>query len=122
MIQIGKQESIINGGDMETGVLIRLNAVGNLVNPKIYNTDTGEYMIINQEMQKGDEITINTRKKQKSVTMLRDGTVSNLIGKLQAGSTWFSLIPGDNLFAYEADEASDNLRCTFIVNDQFEGV
>lgn len=121
-IQIGKQESIINGGDMETGVLIRLNAVGNVVNPKIYNTDTGEYMIINQEMQKGDEITINTRKKQKSVTMLRDGTVSNLIGKLQAGSTWFSLIPGDNLFAYEADEASDNLRCTFIVNDQFEGV
>nr|DAS45587.1 MAG TPA: tail protein [Caudoviricetes sp.] len=121
-IATGKQKSIINGGDVETGVIIKLNSIGNVLNPKIYNVDTAEYMIINEEMQAGDEITINTRKKQKSITLLHDGLTSNIIGKLRAGSTWFNLVPGDNIFTYEADEFSDNLQCIFIINNQFEGV
>lgn len=121
-VKTGEQKTIINGGDVETGVVIKLSALGTVLNPKIYNVDNADHMSLNVEMQSGDEITINTRKKEKSVILLSDGVESNIIGKLEAGSKWFSLIPGDNLFTYEADEFPENLQCTFIISDQFEGV
>ena len=119
---LGQQKSIINGGDVETGIVIRLHAIGIVLNPKIYNVDTGEYMILNLRMQPGDEITINTRKKEKSIRLISDGVESNVVGTLSAGSTWFNLVPGDNVFTYEADEFSENLQCEFIICNQFEGV
>lgn len=119
---LGQQKSIINGGDVETGIVIRLHAIGIVLNPKIYNVDTGEYMILNLEMQPGDEIIINTRKKEKSIRMISDGVESNVVGTLSSGSTWFNLVPGDNVFTYESDEFSENLQCEFIICNQFEGV
>nr|DAU64701.1 MAG TPA: tail protein [Bacteriophage sp.] len=116
------QKTIINGGDVETGIIIKLNALGTVLNPKIYNVDTSDRMTLSVEMQAGDEITINTRKKEKSITLLRDGVQTNIVGKLDAGSTWFNLIPGDNVFTYEADEFPERLQCIFIINNQFEGV
>lgn len=121
-IALGEQKTIINGGDVETGVIIKLNALGTVLNPKIYNVDTSDRMTLSAEMQAGDEITINTRKKEKSITLLRDGVQTNIVGKLDAGSTWFNLIPGDNIFTYEADESPEHLQCIFIINNQFEGV
>lgn len=121
-IALGEQKTIINGGDVETGVVIHLNALGTVLNPKIYNADTGGRMTLSIEMRAGDEITINTRKKEKSITLLRDGVQTNIVGKLDAGSTWFNLIPGDNIFTYEADEFPEHLQCIFIINNQFEGV
>lgn len=121
-IALGEQKTIINGGDVETGVVIHLNALGTVLNPKIYNADTGDRMTLSVEMRAGDEITINTRKKEKSITLLRDGVQTNIVGKLDAGSTWFNLIPGDNIFTYEADEFPEHLQCIFIINNQFEGV
>lgn len=121
-IALGEQKTIINDGDVETGVIIKLNALGTVLNPKIYNVDTSDRMTLSVEMQAGDEITINTRKKEKSITLLRDGVQTNIVGKLDAGSTWFNLIPGDNIFTYEADEFPEHLQCIFIINNQFEGV
>lgn len=121
-IALGEQKTIINGGDVETGVIIKLNALGTVLNPKIYNVDTSDRMTLSVEMQAGDEITINTRKKEKSITLLRDGVQTNIVGKLDARSTWFNLIPGDNIFTYEADEFPEHLQCIFIINNQFEGV
>lgn len=121
-IKSGVQKTIINGGDVETGVVIKLNAISAVLNPKIYNTDTAEHMFLDIQMQAGDEITINTRKKEKSIILLRDGVQTNIVGRLDADATWFNLVPGDNVFTYEADEFPENLQCTFIINNQFEGV
>lgn len=121
-VTLGEQKTIINGGDVETGVIIKLNALETVLNPKIYNVNTSDRMTLSVEMRAGDEITINTRKKEKSITLLRDGVQTNIVGKLDAGSTWFNLIPGDNVFTYEADEFPEHLQCIFIINNQFEGV
>ena len=120
--KMGEQKTIVNGGDVETGIVIKLNALGNVTNPKIYDVDNKDHMFLNISMKSGDEITINTLKKEKSIKLLSNGVESNIIGKLEAGSKWFSLIPGDNIFTYEAEEFPENLQCTFIINDQFEGV
>ena len=121
-LKMGEQKTIVNGGDVEIGIIIKLNALGNVTNPKIYDVDNKDHMFLSVSMESGDEITINTQKKEKSIKLLSNGVESNIIGKLEAGSKWFSLIPGDNIFTYEADEFPENLQCTFIINDQFEGV
>lgn len=115
-------KSIINNGDVDSGLVINLHATSTVLNPKIYNEDTGEYFIINAEMTEGDEIEINTNKGQKGVTMTATGVTTNIINDIEPGSTWFHIEPGDNMFLYTADEYPENLRCTFVHSDQYGGV
>lgn len=119
---VNVEKSIINNGDVTTGVIITIQATGQVVNPKIYNVETRESMILNTTLQDGDLVTINTRQSEKAITLLRDGVTSNLIGALQQGSSWFRLDPGDNLFTTVADSLAENMLVTFTITDQFEGV
>ena len=121
-LNLGVQKNIINDGDVDTGVVIKLNAVGLVLNPKIYNTETGESFILDLEMHEGDEIVINTRHKEKSVVMISEGVESNVMGKMRYGSSWFTLLTGDNIFTYTADEFPQNLTCSFVTLDLFGGV
>lgn len=121
-ILLNEETNVINGGDIDSGALIELRAMGEVVTPGIYNVETRETFIINVTMQEGDLITINTKKKEKSVTLLRDGVTTNLIGSLASGSSWLQLEPGDNTFIVSADTFPENLYVTFTVVNQFEGV
>ena len=116
------EKSIINYGDVKTGVTIAIQARGEVENPKIYNVITGESMVLDITMQAGDTITVNTKTGEKSITLLREGVRTNIIGSLAQGSTWFQLDPGDNLFLIDADELLQNLFVVFYVTDQYEGV
>lgn len=116
------EKSIINKGDMDTGVIISIRAVGSVITPKIYNVDTNESMILNVSMISGDEIRIDTRQGHKSVKMISGDTTTNIIGTLEHGSSWFTLRPGDNIFTLDADALPENMIVVFTVIDQFEGV
>ena len=119
---VEQEKTIINNGDVETGMLIIMRARGNLTNPVIYNVETSEYFALDLSMIKGDEIQINTKKKEKSVIKISDGVVTNIIGNLRNGSTWFQLNPGDNLFTTSATTSPENLDTYCVITDQFEGV
>lgn len=121
-IVTGLEKSIINAGDLETGVTITIDAVGTVVNPKIYNVDDNTFMILNYTLQSGDTVTIDTRQGEKSITLRRAGADINLIGALQRNSTWFQLQPGDNIFTTAADDGDQNMMATFTVVDQYQGV
>ena len=121
-IVVGQEKSIINSGDLETGCMIDIHALGPVTTPKVYNTGTGDFMILNTTMLEGDSIIINTRKGQKSIKLIRNGAESNLISALAEGSTWFVLAPGDNVFASNADGNPEYMYITFTLVDQFEGV
>lgn len=119
---INQETNVINGGDIDTGTVITLRAIGIVTNPTIYNTETNEFFGLNLSLAQGDVVTINTKKKEKSVKLLRGGATTSIIGKIRYGSTWFQLSPGDNLFIVTADTFPENLYTTFAVVDQFEGV
>lgn len=121
-VEPGGDQVIVNSGDVETGVVITIIANSTVLNPKIINMETLEFMALDTELQAGDEVTINTRIKEKSIKLLRDGEISNIIGTLQAGSTWFKLVPGNNVFTYAADEFPEQMQCAFTINSQYEGV
>lgn len=117
-----REKTILNGGDMETGAEIFLEATGYLSNPAIYNTGKSEYFKLNLSMIKGDEIYINTKIGKKQVLLTRNGVTSNIISHLEIGSSWFTFDPGDNLFMITADTNPENLTAYCIITNQFEGV
>ena len=121
-IETNTEQPIVNNGDVDTGVIITIHANGTVDTPKIYNVDTNESMIINVTMAEGDDIVINTRKGQKSITLTSNGVTTNIIGSIADGSTWFQLVPTDNVFTIAADDFAENMQVSFTIIDQYEGV
>lgn len=121
-ILVQNELNIINNGDVETGFIINIKARGSFTNPTIYSVDTNEYIKLNISLNTGDEIYINTKKKQKTIQLTSNGETSNIIGNLASGSTWFVLTPGDNIFGVTADTTPENMDVYCVLTDQFEGV
>ena len=61
-------------------------------------------------MVSGDEIVINTMKGEKSIVLIREGIVTNILNCLSKDSDWFTLSKGDNVFAFTAEEGLDSLQ------------
>lgn len=119
---VNVETNVINNGDIETGVIIQILAIGSVTNPSFYNMRTGEFFIIDMELEQGDVVMINTRKKEKSVKLTHEGITSNIVGKIRFGSTWLQLVPDDNIFVATADLLPENMLCEFYLVDQYEGV
>lgn len=116
------QKSLINGGDVETGALFTIRAIGTVVTPKIYNVDTAEHMFFDLTLQEGDQLFVNTRQNEKRITLRRNGVDTNAIGSLVNGSSWFVLEPGDNIFTIAADAGAEHMVVTVDVVDLYGGV
>lgn len=112
---------IVNNGDAETGAIIRLHFTDTVTNPVIHDIDTGEYFGILKTFSDGETVTINTRTGQKSVFLTSAGVVSNLIGYLKPGSSWFMMKPGDNSFTLSADAGDSKIQAFFEIMDLYEG-
>jgi predicted phage tail component-like protein len=121
-LDAGGERLVYNEGDVETGFLITLAATAAVVNPQIYNVVTNEYFALTMTMAAGDEIVINTKKKEKSVTLTSGGIATNIVGNIKEGSTWLQLAPGTNYMIVTAETYPENLLAYCIVTSQFEGV
>ena len=117
-----QRKSIINAGDVSTGVIISLYAMGSVVNPILYDVLKGEQMALNFSMQAQDEIVINTNIGEKSITLIRAGVSTNALGYMTPDSDWFTLEAGDNIFTYEATSGTSNLQITFTNSVLYGGV
>lgn len=121
-ITVNSRKSIINTGDIETGVKIELYAMGEVVNPVLYDVLNRTQFKLRFTMLANDRIVINTNTGNKSVTLIRDGIESNIIGYMYPNSTWFTLMSGDNVFTYNADSGNSNLQITFTSSVLYGGV
>lgn len=113
---------IINTGDVESGIVIKLFAIGTVVNPVIYDVFKRTQLKLNVTMQQGDAIVINTNVGEKSITLIRAGVNTNAIGYMERNSSWFTLVTGDNLFTYDCESGSNNLQITFTTPVLYGGV
>ena len=121
-LSANQRKSIINTGDVETGIVIELFAIAAVENPVIYNVMTGKRMAFNFSMKTSDSIIINTNQGEKSITLLREGKKYNAIGYMTPDSEWFVLENGDNVFTYEAASGTSNLQITFTTSLLYGGV
>lgn len=114
--------AITNNSDDETGVIITMLATGAVTNPTIYNMTTNENFSLNITLAEGDEITIDTRRGHKGVTLNHDGVISNIINNMVQGSEWLNLPVGDNIFSYECDSGAEYLNVSVELQPIYEGV
>lgn len=112
-----------NNGETETGLTIELQAYGEVVNPKVIDYETGDFIGVNFTMQVGDLITINTQAGAKGVTLLRNGVTTNIFNTLMQGITWLQLPFGGGVYAHEIESGQPgDLVINIIHNDLYEGV
>lgn len=116
------RRSIVNVGDVETGVIIKLFATGTVVNPTLYDVLQRTHLKLNFTMRPSDTLIINTNVGEKSIELIRDGVTYNAMGYLVQNSTWFKLLAGDNVFTYDAESGGSNLQITFTTQVLYSGV
>ena len=125
------QNVIVYPGDSETGVIIRIHAIGEASNVTLYNVNTREVMKIDttklksmtgSEIIAGDDIVIDTVKGEKSATLLREGVTTNILNCLNKDADWFVLTKGDNLFAFDADKGAADLQVVMENCIVYEGI
>lgn len=121
-INTNQRRSIINTGDIETGIIIKLFATGTVVNPVIYDVLNRTQIKLNFTMLASDTIVINTHVGEKSIELIRDGITYNALGYMAQDSTWFELKSGDNVYTYDADSGNSNLQLTFTTSILYSGV
>lgn len=121
-ITTNQRKSIVNAGDIETGAIIKLFAIGTVVNPILYDVLKRTHLKLNFTMLPSDTIIINTNVGEKSIELIRDGVTYNALGYMLPDSTWFTLEAGDNVFTYDADSGNSNLQITFTTSVLYSGV
>ena len=121
-LSVGHEQTMINLGDIDTGALIRITAMDEVVNPLIYNSTNNTVMKILDTLQESDVVEINSRSGEKSIRKISNGVVTNLINKLSDNSSWFTLVPGVNILSTMADSGSEYINIDFEIIYQYEGV
>ena len=121
-ITTNQRKSIVNVGDVETGVIIKLFATGVVTNPVIYDVLKRTHLKLNFTMLASDTVVINTNVGEKSIELIRDGVTRNIMGNMAQDSTWFVLEAGDNVYTYDADSGNSNLQLTFTTAILYSGV
>lgn len=117
------RKSIINTGDIDTGVIISLFAAGGVVrNPVIYDVINRTKMKLNFTLLESDTVVINTNVGEKAINLIRNGVSSNAMGYLSHDSSWLTLSSGDNVFTYECESGGSNLQITFTTQVLYGGV
>jgi len=116
-----------NAGNVDTGVIVKILAIGTVVNPEIYSVDERKMMKLNITLRVGDEVYINTNSGNKFIKLKRDGKISNIINKLARSSNssdthWFVLHTGLNRFACLADDGSEFMEVTVEHSNKYQGV
>lgn len=118
-------------GDASVGIIITIHALDYVKDIVIYNAGTREVIRLNtdfiqtltgQAYGAGDDIIINTKRGEKSITLLRGGLTTNILNCLGKGSSWFQLSKGDNIFIYNATEGAMSVQFKIENDTIYEGI
>lgn len=119
---------IDNNGDTTVGMIIKLTATGDVVNPKL-SCDTGDqkgwYMALNLALKSNDEVVISTVKNNKYIRIngLEEYNGEPIISKLEfEGNDWLQLEVGENIFYMTTanDETNKNVNCIISYKGRYE--
>ena len=116
------RKNIVNAGEIETGMIIELFTIGEVVNPVIYDVNKRAHIKLNVTLKANDKVVINTNSGQKSIKLTRAGRESNLLGHLAHTSTWLQLSSGDNVITYDAESGESNIQLSFKTLALYGGV
>lgn len=115
--RISDTAKISNSGDAEIGIVCTIKASGGTVqNPSVMLEGSG-YVKLYTVLEDGDEIAINTRRGEKSVTV--NGEKRFIFDRR---SVFFQLPPGDNTITVSADAGITYANASFSYLLRYNGI
>lgn len=126
VIDTNLEKTFNNNGDVAIGMLIRVIALGEVVNPRIIcstGNQKGYYMKINLTLKDNDLLEINTVKGNKSLTIngLETYNGEPILNYLEwQGTDWLQLETGDNTFEVTTDNDNSNLYFNIVYKARYE--
>lgn len=119
-----RKTNVLNNSESETGVMIEIEVLNDINTIEIRNANTEQSFILNYAFKEGDKVLINTNKGQKSIRLIRNGTIINIFSALQKGSVFFQLAVGNNIFTYLIDGGTNDqyVYITFKYSNIYRGV
>lgn len=124
VIRENLETELINTGEVETGMVITIEAKDETNGIKIFDKFTGEFIGVNFFMRQGDTIIITTNVGNKTVRLFRNGNYTNIFNNLMKNITWLQLKPGINQYAIETGDgkAPEHLELKFEFANKYGGV
>lgn len=111
--QRGFKKILRNQGDVATPVTIEF--YGPATNPVVWNRTTGEFVRVNRSLGEQDKLIITTNFGNKSVLIENnDGTTTNVFNWIDLESSFWQLVPGENIIEFGSD--SDATKSRVIVS------
>lgn len=111
---VNRTKAFDNEGDVEVGITIRIIALGDVVNPVIYNS-SGEFIGVDISLTAGDEVVITTEKGNKTIRL----NGNNILSKIKTNSTWLQLPTGEEEFTIDSDSGEENMYFTIIYKQRY---
>lgn len=115
--------NVCNSGDVSCGMKIQFRALATTSNPSLFNVNTREFIKINQTLETGDVLEINTEFSNKRIELIKsNGIRSNVFNWIDLDSEFLQLDVGDNIFRYDAETGLDNLELSIYYTPLYLGV
>lgn len=125
------EKTVLYEGEASIGMLIHIHANGAASGIVITHTQTLETLsidstklaaLVGSDITTGDDIYISTVNGNKYAILIRGATEYNILNCLGSNPTWFQLIRGDNVFAYNATSGLANLEFKITHDVAYEGI
>lgn len=101
---------VTNTGQLPTGCVFEIRALGNLENPKLQDINTFKFIGAELSLAAGDVLLIDTRLGKKSLTKISGKVKKDVFNCLMEDSVFLQLAVGDNEFRRFADGNEDNME------------
>ena len=120
-------------GEYDIGLTINIHCTGMVMNPVLYSTrQNGYFRLLTDYLSEviegstsflsGDVIMINTVNGSKSIKLLRNGKLYNILHILDSGSTWPKLKNGLNEFTVDALNGFEFIKISYSYDTGFLGI
>jgi hypothetical protein len=112
----GFKKKCENKGDVETPVIITFK--GPATTPVVKNLTTGEFIKLNKSLEADDVLSISTAFGNKYVRINGE----NAFHYIDLTTTFWSLVPGENILSYESNDDSVKTKVAIKWKDKFTGI
>ena len=111
--------NVPNYGQLPVPLKVTFFARGEVLNPKITNVNTGEFLLVNKELHAGERVVVDITHDKTFVTSTSDGDIR---GALSLKSTLTRLGVGDNVLKPEAEQGGSQLEVNIEFATEIVGV
>lgn len=111
--------NILNDGQVPIPFTVTYTAIDTVVNPKLIEAATNEYLLLNKSLVAGEKVVIEITHERTYVNSSVDGECR---GALDLGSSFFRLKVGDNVIKPEATSGKANLNVRIDFASEIVGV